>query len=187
MTELKNLLVKYASVIRFVVLFLGTYLVLTLFYVAYLSWSKGGAYAPDFITNLVAKQSSMLVQAFGYNAFIVPHEVQPSMKLMVEGRYLARIVEGCNALSIIILFISFVVAFAKQLKTTLLFLLGGVVLIYAANVIRIAILAVALYEYPSKEHLLHGVVFPGIIYGMVFLLWMLWVRGLRIKNKATHA
>ena len=186
MGELKNLLVKYASVIRFVVIFLGTYLLLTLLYAGYLAGSKGGAYDPDFITNLVARQSSVIVQGFGYSASIVPHEIQPSMKLIVEGRYLARIVEGCNAISIIILFIAFVVSFAKKFKKTAFFILGGVVLLYAANIIRIAVLAVALYEYPEHEHLLHGVVFPGIIYGMVFLLWMLWIRGLTSKKNTPN-
>jgi exosortase family protein XrtF len=44
------------------------------------------------------------------------------------------------------------------------------------NVIRIALIAIALYHYPEQEHLLHGVVFPLFIYGVVFLLWVIWVN-----------
>ncbi|NND61657.1 MAG: exosortase family protein XrtF [Flavobacteriaceae bacterium] len=180
---MKALLQKYRSVIRFVVLFLGTYLVLTLIYSLYLSLSKGGAYPPDFITNLVAKQSSSLLNGFGVAANVVPHETQPTMKLFVEGQYLARIIEGCNAVSIIILFISFIISFAEKWKKTLLFIFAGAALIYGVNIIRISVLSVALYHYPEQESLLHGIVFPGIIYGMVFLLWMFWVRSLSIKAK----
>jgi exosortase family protein XrtF len=173
---LKALFNKYKLVIRFVVLFLGTYLLLTVLYALYLQVSKGGSYPPDYITHLVAKQSSTLINNFGYHASIVPHEAQPTMKLFVEGQYLARIIEGCNAISIIILFIAFVMAFAQRFRKTLFFILAGATIIYTINILRIAILAVALYRYPEYEHTLHGVVFPGIIYGLVFVLWMLWVR-----------
>lgn len=149
----------------------------------YLHFSKSGNYHPDYITELVAKQSSSLISSFNYSADIIPHEISPTMKLYVNGQYLARIIEGCNAVSIMILFIAFVVAFAQKLKKTLLFLLAGSVLIYGVNIIRIAILAITLYHYPQYEKMLHGVVFPGIIYGMVFILWMLWVRRIsKIKN-----
>ena len=56
------------------------------------------------------------------------------------------------------------------------FIFTGIVLIYSVNVLRISILAIALYKYPQFSNTLHGVVFPAIIYGMVFLLWMIWVR-----------
>ena len=106
------------------------------------------------------------------------------MVLNMNGRYLASIIEGCNAISIIILFIAFIVAFAKGFKKTFFFIFVGSLLIYVVNVLRIVILAIALYHYPNQEKLLHGVVFPGIIYGMVFLLWMLWIKKLVPKNEA---
>lgn len=182
---MKDLFIKYRSVIRFVLLFLGSYLVLTGIYALYLHLSKSGSYSPDFITNLVARQSSTLIGNFGYDAAVVPHNTQPIMKLFVEGHYLARVVEGCNSISIIILFIAFVFAFAENLKKTVLFLFAGAVLIYAVNIVRIAILAITLYKYPEYENFLHGVVFPGIIYGMVFLLWMLWVRMLSKRKEVS--
>jgi len=181
---LKALFIKYKSVVRFVSLFLGTYLLLSLLYSGYLQLSKLGNYPPDFVTHLVAKQSSAVISGFGYAANVVPHLDEPTMKLYVNGTYLARIIEGCNALSIIILFVAFVIAFAEKFKKTFLFIFTGMVLIYAINVMRIAILAISLYKYPQHKELLHGVVFPGLIYGMVFLLWMLWVRMLQPVKKA---
>ncbi len=173
---MKALFKKYKNVIRFVVLFLGTYLVLTVFYSFYLSVSNSSAYPPDYLTNLVAKQSSALIKGFGFQAEVVPHETETSMILIVNQQYLARIVEGCNAISIIILFIAFIVSFAEKFKKTFLFIIAGIVLIYSVNVLRISILAIALYKYPQYSETLHGVVFPAIIYGLVFLLWMIWVK-----------
>ena len=161
-------------------------MVLTVLYSIYLNLSKDSIYQPDYITHLVAKQSSLLLNSVGYEAVIVPHETQPTMKLFVEGKYLARIIEGCNAMSIVILFIAFIIAFAEKRKKTVLFIFAGAVIIYSANIVRITLLAVALYKYPTYEQVLHGIVFPGIIYGMVFLLWMLWVRTLSKKTSPTH-
>ncbi len=180
---LKALIIKYKSVIRFVVLFLGTYLVLSLLYSYYLSASIGGPYYPDFVTNLVAKQCSTLLSELGYSAEVIPHETETSMKLIINQVFLVRIIEGCNAISIIILFIAFIIAFAEKLKKTLLFLFAGAVLIYAVNILRIVILTITLYKYPQYQDFLHGFVFPAIIYGMVLLLWMIWVRMLSNTKK----
>lgn len=148
---------------------------MVILYSAYLSFFQSKIYYPDYITHLVARQTEALVKAMGYAAQISPHPTELSMKLVVENIFVARIVEGCNAVSVILLFIAFVLAFYSKAKPTLLFILAGSVIIYATNVFRIAILAIGLYEYPEYAELLHGTVFPGIIYGMVFLLWLLWV------------
>jgi exosortase family protein XrtF len=156
-------------------------------YSIYLKASEGGAYHPDFVTHLVAKQSTDLLLGFGVDAEIVAHQTKPQMVLNINKKYLGSIIEGCNSLSVIILFIAFIVAFAERIKKTVLFILAGAVLIYGINIIRIAILAVALSNYPHQEKILHGVVFPAIIYGMVFVLWMLWVRKILPKSDGKDA
>jgi len=164
-------------------MFLGSYLVFTLIYNLYLEFFRSPVYFPDYFTHLVAKQSEALISSFGYNAQILPHQSELSMKLIVNEVYLARIVEGCNAISIIILFAAFVLSFFGRLKVTLLYLLAGAVIIYAMNIIRIAILAVGIFEYPEYTEFLHSIIFPLIIYGTVFLLWIIWVRIYSRKQK----
>lgn len=183
---MKALFQKYKSVVRFVVLFLGTYLLFSFLYSLYIDFSKGGAYPPDFITYLVAKQSGIIISEFGYNAEIIPHDAKPMMNLYINKQYLASIIEGCNAVSVIILFVTFVVAFAEKWKKTVVFLLTGAVLIYAMNILRIVILSIAIYHYPQHTEILHGVVFPGLIYGMVFILWMIWVKILSRKTETNN-
>ncbi|KRG28017.1 exosortase family protein XrtF [Salegentibacter mishustinae] len=171
-----KLFVKYKSVLRFIFMFLGSYLVFTLLYNLYLEFFRSPVYYPDYFTHLVAKQSEALISGFGYNAQILPHQSELSMKLIVNDAYLARIVEGCNAISIVILFASFVLSFFGKLKLTMLYLLAGAVIVYAMNIIRIAILAIGIYEYPEYTDFLHSIIFPLIIYGTVFILWLIWVR-----------
>jgi exosortase family protein XrtF len=75
-----------------------------------------------------------------------------------------------------VLFIAFIAAFSARLKTTLLYVLGGSALIYTVNLLRIVALSVGLFHYPKFESILHTVIFPAIIYGMVFVLWIIWVN-----------
>ncbi|WP_047544727.1 exosortase family protein XrtF [Psychroserpens sp. Hel_I_66] len=183
---MKALLRKYKSVVKFILTFLTVYIVLTIGYKLYLDLSDGTRYYPDYLTNLVAKQSQSLINTVGYKAEILPHPNEPSMKLLVNSKFVARVVEGCNSISVIILFVSFIIAFASKFKPTFIYALSGSVLIYTVNLLRIAILSIGLYNYPWREKILHTVIFPLIIYGMVFLLWMFWVNRFS-KKKKQHA
>lgn len=184
---MKTLFVKYKTVVRFILLFLGSYLLLTFLYSLYLGYSENGLYYPDFFTNLVAKQSNAVLQALGYNGAVKPEPTGPFMGLYINDIFLASVVEGCNAISIIILFVAFIISFAQKFKKTLLFIFAGIALIYAVNILRIALLTIALYHYPEYTEFLHQIVFPAIIYGMVFLLWLFWVRNVSVKTTKTNA
>ncbi len=173
---MKALLTKYKLVVRFIVIFLTVYSVLTVGYYFYLNLSDGTKFYPDYLTHLVARQTNTLLNGVGYEANVLPHPNEPSMKVIINGKYVARIIEGCNAMSIIILFLSFIIAFAGKFKTTLMYCFAGSIVIYAFNLIRIVILSIGLYHYPWQREILHTVIFPMLIYGMVFLLWMVWVN-----------
>lgn len=152
------------------------YLLLSVSYKFYLDYSVGSKYYPDYVTELVARQTKELINILGYSAEIANHPNEPSIKIIINGKYIARAVEGCNSISVIILFISFMIAFAGRFKPTFLYLLAGSVLIYSVNLMRIVILSIGLYHYPWRREVMHTVIFPLIIYGLVFLLWMFWVN-----------
>ena len=99
---MKQLILKYRTVIQFVFLFLGSYVFLSFCYSKYIQLSKTAAYYPDFVTHYVAKQSAALISALGYNAEIITNNPSAQLILSINGRYLATIIEGCNSISIII-------------------------------------------------------------------------------------
>ena len=173
---MKNYFLKYKPFLLFLAKFLLTYLVLTFCYQLYLDSFNAAVFEVDSFTKSVAIQTEKLLLAFSADASVTPHLSEPSMKLFYNHEYVARVVEGCNGLSVIILFASFVVAFTGKLRQTVLFLLSGSLLVHILNVVRIASLAYFLYHYPEQEHLLHGVLFPLCIYGVVFILWIIWVN-----------
>ncbi len=172
---MRQTLKTYRPFLVFLAKFVSTYAVLTLLYALYLAPYEHRS-SPDGISMAVARQTENLIEFFGADARLSPQPGKPWVRLHYNGRYVARIIEGCNAVSVIILFASFVVAFAGRWKSTLIFILAGSLVIYLSNIVRIAVLCFSLYHWPHLEHLLHGVAFPLIIYSIVFILWVIWVN-----------
>lgn len=170
---MKNYWTHYKLFLQFIGFFSASFVALTFLYQWYLSGFDKSQI--DGVTRLVSAHTERVLGWLDANSAVVYHD-NAKISIMMHQKEVARIIEGCNAVSVIILFVSFVIAFAGKFKTTLVFLLGGSVLIYALNVLRIAILSVLLFHFPESEHFLHGVVFPLFIYGVVFILWIVWVN-----------
>jgi len=184
---LKNLLQQYRPFLLFLGKFLLTYVLITVLYQSYLNRFDSASNQVDSFTQMVASQTQTLLTLFDNDAQIESHPTEPSVKIIYNGKYVSRIIEGCNAFSVMILFVAFVVAFTGRWKQTLLFVLFGLLLIHLLNISRIALLSVALYHFPEQEQLLHAVIFPLIIYGVVFLLWVIWVNKYSLHADKTPA
>lgn len=168
---------QYRPFFIFLIKFFSTYIGFTFLYQLYLNqFDSLIHYQVDDFTYFVAQQVHKTLLFFNYDSSIQLHEGQPSVKLFLNTIYIARVVEGCNAVSVIILFMSFVIAFSGKFKHMMFFIIGGSLIIHFLNIFRIALLCVALFYYPEQEHILHGVVFPLFIYGCVFGLWVIWVN-----------
>ena len=178
---MKKYLILYRPFLIFLAKFFLTYLVLSLIYQGYLS--RFDTHAVDGITELVAKNTVQLVTLFEDDFYIKQISYTSYIMFYYNQQAVARMIEGCNAISVIILFISFVVSFSGKLKSTLLFILGGSVFVYILNIIRIALLCLALYWFPEQQSLLHEIVFPLFIYGVVFILWVVWVNKFSLYAK----
>ena len=171
---MKKYFIQYKPFLLFLSAFFVTYILLTIIYKLYLNSFDNKEI--DEITGVVGYQVSQLMNWFNSDVKIFKSQLHPYLEMWYNKKYVVRIVEGCNAVSVIILFISFVIAFSGKFKTTLFFVLFGILLIHILNVARIAILSVLMFHFPQRQHLLHGVLFPLIIYGLVFILWIIWVN-----------
>ena len=171
---LKKYLSTYKPFLLFISIFFGVYIVLTLLYQYFLNGFKNGT--PDTITRWVAQNTQEIISWFYQLISVEKVPNEPFFIIYFQNQSIARIVEGCNGVSVIILFVSFIAAFSGSLKNTLLFIFSGSLLIYILNVVRIAFLTVLMYNFPNQSHILHGVLFPLIIYGFVFILWVIWVN-----------
>lgn len=173
---MKKILQTYKPFLLFLFKFFATYLVLTILYENYLNQFDSSKNITDDFTNFVANQTKYVLQLFDANSYTAQSNVEPSVKMYYKNTWVARIIEGCNALSVMIMFVSFIVAFSGKFIKTLLFIFSGLLIIHVFNIVRIALLSMAVYYFPEHQEFLHAVIFPLIIYGIVFLLWIIWVN-----------
>lgn len=171
---MKKYLIQFKPFLVFIGTFFFAYIVLTFLYKFYLNSFE--ANDVDGITNIVGRNVEQTMHLFNCDIKIQKNQLYPYLQVWYNERIVIRIVEGCNSASVIILFVSFVIAFSGKLKTTIYFILLGALLIYILNVFRITLLTILIYRFPENEHILHGVLFPLIIYGLVFILWIFWVN-----------
>lgn len=170
----------------FLLRFFGTYFLLFLCYSLFLlaSESKAPNFVSDPITQHVAKSTEFLLNIGDTKAHVAQHPTELSLKLFINDDYVARVIEGCNSMSIIILFVAFIVAFKGAWKKTIVFAFVGGLSIYFVNILRIALLAYGMTYFKQYEMILHDLLFPSFIYGYVFLLWVVWVnRFSNLKKK----
>jgi exosortase family protein XrtF len=168
-----SILKIYKPTLVFLAKFSGTYLVLALIYQWYLSAYTGQT---DPFTLRTGELVSRLFYITGLQATALPLPDESGLQLLINGEYVARIVEGCNAISVIIMFAAFTLSFGNFIKKSLIFTIAGSFLIYIFNLFRIVFLGYLLYMLPKWQDLAHRVIFPGLIYGFVIVLWIIFVK-----------
>ena len=161
------------------------YFSLTTAYSLYLNNTQESTsvFACSPITKTVSDHSKWVSEKLGYVIKTYQNIDELTIAFLVNDVYVARIIEGCTSVSIMILFLAFIIAFSGSIKNTIWFGIVGLLLIYATNIFRIVFMSIATYHYPQLSGALHDIVFPGIIYGMVFILWIVWVKKYAIINK----
>ena len=104
--------------------------------------------------------------------------------LYFNNKKILSVADFCNALELYVLYIGFLFAFpmdGKKIKRIILFLLSGVLLIYIANIIRLAALASMNLHRMKAVDMAHHYVFKMIVYALIFGLWVLFT-----KKKLNH-
>jgi len=175
---------KNKAVLTFLLRFFVSYFVLSGLYQYYLKNSQQTS--PEYqccsITEMVTNHTVWLGSALGYNFNGEQNTDSLSLNLFTNGNHVAFIVEGCNSVSVIILFWAFIIAFSGTWKKTLLFGIIGMLAIYVLNIFRIVFISIALDKFPQYSEFLHQILFPAIIYGFTFILWVIWVRYFALKD-----
>ncbi len=171
----------YRPVWQFLLVFFGTYISFSgLYFFALEYWIEQGLLV-DPIIRSVGRQVEWFLKFFGYQGHIGPWSGTQNLVISIMNQPVAQLVEGCNALSILILFSAFILAIPQKIAPTLGYVLIGSILIYAVNIIRIVLISIGIFNYPNWTGLLHDIVFPSIIYGTVLALWIVWVWRYKLK------
>ena len=159
--------------------FLGIWLVLFLMYQLFLNQYKGDI---DAITRFVSDQSAFLLNKTGFETTTKDFPYYETIMFYIKEKPATRMVEGCNAVSVMIMFLAFVFAFYKGAKT-FYFAFAGIVLLYILNLFRIYVLNVIVVDFPALTKPAHDYFFPAIIYGGVVVLWLIWINKFVITDE----
>lgn len=174
------MLKDFKPVLLILLRFIIIYMVLLFAYQFYLNSGKGEGL--DLFSRMIAGQVSSIQNALDYPTRLYDDIKNEQVWFYVKKDYATRMVEGCNAVSVMILFAAFVFAFYKGAKT-FVFALAGLALLYVMNLIRIAALNIVMTDHPEYGKMFHDFVFPAIIYGTVVLLWLIWIKFFALKHE----
>ncbi|MDR6922952.1 exosortase family protein XrtF [Chryseobacterium sp. 2987] len=174
------MLKDFKPVLLILLRFIIIYMVLLFAYQFYLNSGKGEGL--DLFSRMIAGQVSSIQNALGYPTRLYDDIKNEQVWFYVKTDYATRMVEGCNAVSVMILFAAFVFAFYKGAKT-FVFALAGLALLYVMNLIRIAALNIVMTDHAEYGKMFHDFVFPAIIYGTVVILWLIWIKFFALKHE----
>ncbi|APD07873.1 hypothetical protein UJ101_02373 [Flavobacteriaceae bacterium UJ101] len=180
---------EYRPLIFFLVKFFITYFVVTLSYDFYLKETQiinEGSSKTDPYTKEVAIEASNLYNLMYGESYVEQNDNHPYMDFFVEGRKAARINEGCNAISVMIIMISFIIAFGRKVIPTVLYTIFSLFFVHIVNILRISILSDIFFKHSEYAKLAHDALFPGIIYGAVILICVVWIKFFIFKNENSN-
>lgn len=170
----------FLPILKVILRFIVIYLVLLFLYQFYLNYFDNLAIDP--FSKWVAEQTRFCQNSLGYKTQLVDVAKYNTTYFYVNNQYVSRMVEGCNGISIMILFLAFIFVFYKSYKT-FVYAGGGLLIIHIMNVLRIVWLNIILLKFPKYGHIAHEYFFPAIIYGTIVVLWLVWVKFFVLKSQ----
>jgi exosortase family protein XrtF len=167
---------KNTRAIQFLLVFIGLYFGLNTAYGFFIQYYYPGS---DPFTRLIASQVVWLLSFFDPSIAAYPSQFSESIAVANDRENMIYVFEGCNGLNVLIVYLSFLLAFAGPRKLLIRFIVVGMIGIHLLNIGRVCLLYGVVFYFPDQVYFFHKYLFTGILYIFVFLLWYLWVRKVR--------
>ena len=165
------------QVITFLVKAAGLFV---LWQVVYYSWLTTGTNLEMWLTSNTTAVSTQVLRWLGFAADYIDHPgatgKQSYSLITMEGKPMLSIADSCNALTLIVLFAGFIIAYPGQWLYKVLFIAVGSIIIFLINVIRSLTLIFNFMYSQSTFDFNHKYTFTIAVYLCVFYFWMLWAN-----------
>ncbi|MEQ9119285.1 exosortase family protein XrtF [Fulvivirga sp.] len=164
---------KIRKAVVFILSFLTLYFSL---YIVYYSYHK--FIFPDtiFFTDIAAYQTEYLLKLFGHNTSLTFDNNYPKIYLNRDNVVILAIYEGCNAATLYIILVSFLLSYFKPTKKIVLVIISSVLIMNILNIARITgLYYVSLYN-PREFYFYHKYLFNGALLGAVILIWIFTIK-----------
>lgn len=174
---------QYLPTLYFLLRFLGSYILLIIIYNWYLNQYLPFN-QPDPFTRFCADLASKGFNWIGFESMTVHLPGENFMRLLVDRKIGSIVNEGCNAISVLIIFVSFILAFYTTFKQTFTYIILSLVALFGMNIFRIILLTYIFRYHPEYSKVSHDYLFPAIIYGSIIILWIVWIKQFVLKKKS---
>ena len=170
---------EFKPTIFFLGKFLGLYIAGNLAYGLFVT-----AYEPrpDPATRTVSEQTGFVLTTCGWPVDVYDHHRKATSMLRYDDREVLAVYEGCNGLNTMIIFVAFIIAFGPINKKLWWFIPVGLLIIHLSNLLRITLLFFVAEYRPDFMYFIHKYVFTAILYLVIFLLWVWWVKRFAVSK-----
>lgn len=156
-----------SDVAKFIIKVLAIY---TIWYIVYELWVLPNGWIDEPLSHNIASVSAGIVSFFGESVFLYGRVVG------IDGMAGIEIVDGCNGIAAIGLFLGFIYAYPGKWTPRIYFSIMGIAVIYIVNVARIVVLAFVQAYRNQLFDFMHEYSTTAIFYIVIFILWMVWVN-----------
>jgi exosortase family protein XrtF len=141
-----------------------------LWYLIYELWLLPDGQLDEWLSLNIVQVSGGILDTLGFSSYRLNRVVG------LEGNAGIEIVNGCNGIAAMGLFIGFIIAYPGRRIYKLSFLLFGLCVIYLTNVTRIVVLALTQEYWPEFFDITHNYSTSTIFYLVIFMLWVIWMN-----------
>ncbi|MGB5419147.1 hypothetical protein, partial [Algibacter sp.] len=99
-----------------------------------------------------------------------------------NGKEIIYIVDRCNGLELMVLYIGFIVCMPSKFLRKVLYIIIGVMLLDITNILRCSGLIFLREYYHAYFEFAHHYLLQASMYTVTFLMWMFYARKIKLKN-----
>ncbi len=174
---LNSFISKITQQDKFVSLFiLKGFILYLLWFLLYDNWLLKDGFLDHFLINHLVSSTAFVLDLFGYITF------QYADAVGIDGTHGVLIGAPCNGLDLFALFTGFILVFPGKWKDKIIYIPIGILVIHFLNIMRLVGLAIIVLYYPESLDFNHKYTFTIIIYALIFLMWIFWVKKFSLKK-----
>ncbi|MBE7441761.1 MAG: archaeosortase/exosortase family protein [Flavobacteriales bacterium] len=164
-----------------IALFFGKAIALyVLWYLIYEQYLMKVGWLDKIIIDNLVNTSYKVLQLFGYTVFIYDQTIG------IDGSHGVFIGTPCNGVELLALFAGFVLVFYGNWKHKMWYIPLGLILIHVLNIVRIIALTIIAYYMPETLDFNHKYTFTLLMYVVVFIGWIIWVKKFAVLSKENN-
>lgn len=137
---------------------------------------------------------SIFIPVYKFLTYITFHATDIFLAIILDGHYSIEnltwyfdngssitIVDGCSGLKAYMQFTIIILFFPGPIKSKIWFIPTGLIILFITNIIRLIGLDIIVYYFNAYWGLAHDHLQKAFFYGVIFLLWVIWVE--KFKNR----